>query len=410
MIFDLITIGGGAAGFFAAITHAEKGGGATVILEKTSEVLAKVRISGGGRCNVTHHCFDARELSKHYPRGEKALIGPLNRWGAEDTVQWFRSHGVELKTEGDGRMFPLTDSSQTIIDCLEQAARSAGVEVRKRSGVAAISRSEEGDRVLFSVELENGELIRARHVLLATGGTRQAGGARLAKSLGHSLAPAVPSLFTFKINDSRITGLQGLSVADVHSSVVGTQLKSSGPLLITHWGMSGPGILRLSAWGARKLAEMDYRFQLRINWLPGIDVEAELRNHRELWGKRQMQTKCPFAPIPRRLWMRFLLVSEIADSTVWSQLTKEQMRKLVGELTSAKYEVTGKSLNKEEFVTCGGVPLKEINMKTMESKLCPGLYFAGEIMDIDGITGGFNFQNAWTSGHHAGAAIAAGLP
>ncbi|MGK0186559.1 MAG: putative Rossmann fold flavoprotein [Verrucomicrobiales bacterium] len=406
MIFDLIIVGGGAAGFFGAITHVEACGGSSVILEKSADVLTKVRISGGGRCNVTHDCFDARELSKRYPRGEKALIGPLNRWGAEDTVRWFHSHGVELKTEADGRMFPTTDSSQSIIDCLQDAARRAEVEVRTGCGVAAIRRNHSNGEESFAINLENGKQLLARNVLIATGGTRLAAGAKLAESLGHSLVPAVPSLFTFKINDPRIRDLQGLSVAHVESCVVGTKLAASGPLLITHWGMSGPGILKLSAWGARVLAESDYKFQLKINWLPQVDVDGELRATRERWGRRQMQPKCPFAQLPRRLWQAMLVASGIQGGLVWSQLTREQLRSLVAQLTDAVFEVKGKSLNKEEFVTCGGVPLKEINMKTMESKCCPGLYFAGEVMDIDGITGGFNFQNAWTSGHLAGMAIA----
>lgn len=402
MVWDLITIGGGAAGFFGAVTHAENSGGPTLILEKTSDLLAKVKISGGGRCNVTHHCYDPRELSKNYPRGQKSLIGSLHRWGVEDTVQWFASRGVELKTEADGRMFPVTDSSRTITDCLTRAAEQSGVKVRTRAGVRKITADRGGG---FSLETDQGDTLRARKLLLATGGTRLAAGARLAGQLGHTLASAVPSLFTFKVRDPRIDGLQGLSVTNVSCSIAGSQLKSSGPLLITHWGVSGPGILRLSAWGARELAGSGYRFDLTVNWLPGADVCAELQKARETWGKRQLHVRGPFETIPKRLWSRLLASSNIPEKQTWSQLAKDQRKELVELLTNCSFQVDGKSLNKDEFVTCGGVHLKDIDLKTMQSKICPGLYFAGEVMDIDGITGGFNFQNAWTSGYLAGLAI-----
>jgi predicted Rossmann fold flavoprotein len=403
MIWDLITIGGGAAGFFGSITHAEYKGSSTLILEKTPSVLGKVRISGGGRCNVTHHCFDPKELSTHYPRGEKALIGPLHRWSAQDTVAWFTAKGVALKTEPDGRMFPTTNHSQTVIDCLTEAAEHAGVEVRTDCGVSDITVHASGG---FNLKTERGEMLRARHVLLATGGTRLAASARLAEQLGHTLSTAVPSLFTFKIVDPRLDGLQGLSVANVDVRVSGSKLNANGPLLITHWGVSGPGILRLSAWGARELAGFHYRFPLIVDWLPAIDVTSKLQQIRESWGKRQSHTKSPFDEIPKRLWARFVNAAGITAAQTWSQLTKTQTKELSHQLSAGSFKVTGKSLNKEEFVTCGGVQLKDINMKTMESKICPGLYFAGEVMDIDGITGGFNFQSAWTSGYHAGKAIA----
>ena len=408
MIWDLITIGGGAAGFFGAITHAEQHGGSTLILEKTSQVLGKVRISGGGRCNVTHDCFDPRALSQHYPRGEKALIGPLHRWGAGDTVDWFTSRGVSLKTEEDGRMFPITNDSQTIVDCLKTSAEKAGVRVRTQRGVRAVVAVETSNtsNARFTLTTEDGETLRAHHLLIATGGTRLAAGARLAEQLGHQLAPAVPSLFTFKIHDARLRDIPGLSVNHVACQIVGTKLASSGPLLITHWGVSGPGILRLSAWGARELAELNYHFTLKIDWLPGIEVSSQLREKRQTWGKRQIHTRSLFEPIPKRLWSRLLEHAGIQEGRTWSQLTKIQESALTNQLKEGAFEVTGKSLNKEEFVTCGGVLLKDIQLKTMESKLCSGLYFAGEVMDIDGITGGFNFQNAWTSAHHAGMAIA----
>ena len=402
MIYDLIVIGGGAAGFFAAITHAEQGGGATLIVERASAVLAKVKISGGGRCNVTHACFPPRELTKNFPRGGKALLGALHRFGVEDTIDWFTSRGVALKTEADGRMFPTTDRSQTIIDCLESAASSAGVEVRTRSGIRAVSK--DGG---FVLETDQGETLSSHNVLLATGGTRLAAGARLAEQLGHTLEPAVPSLFTFKIHDDRLADLPGVAVAETECKVIGSKLASSGPLLITHNGVSGPGILRLSAWGARELAELNYRFTLQVNWLPQVDVTEVLSGQRESAGKRQIETRSPFPEIPKRLWVRLVAAAEIAAEQTWAELTKVQRKALVAELTRAEFRVVGKSLNKDEFVTCGGVRLKEINPKTMESRRCPGLYFAGEVTDVDGITGGFNFQNAWTSGHLAGVACAA---
>jgi predicted Rossmann fold flavoprotein len=402
MTWDLITIGGGAAGFFGAITHAGHGGGSTLILEKTSNLLGKVKISGGGRCNVTHECFDPREMSANYPRGEKSLIGPLHRWGVEDTIDWFTARGVELKTEADGRMFPVTDRSQTIIDCLTGAAREAGVEVRTRCGVKSITR---GD--VFTIETEDGEILQARKLLLATGGTRLAAGARLAEQLGHELEPAVPSLFTFKIRDPRLDGLPGISVADTRCQVAGTGLQSCGPLLITHWGLSGPGILRLSAWGARELAALDYRFTLQVDWLPGTDVFAELKQVRDEIGKRQVAARSPFPAIPKRLWAQLVRAAGITTGQTWARLEKIGRRELAKQLKNGEFEVDGKSMNKEEFVTCGGVRLKEIDLTTMQSKLCPGLYFAGEVIDVDGITGGFNFQNAWTSGRLAGLAIAA---
>ena len=409
MIWDLITIGGGAAGFFGAITHAEElgCGGSTLILERSSQVLGKVRISGGGRCNVTHACFDPREFSSHYPRGEKALIGPLHRWNAADTVAWFEAKGVELKTEADGRMFPTSNDSQTIVHCLTDAAQAAGITVRTQCAVAGITQT--NDKSAFVLEVGRGETLQARRVLLATGGTRLAAGARLAEQLGHVLAPAVPSLFTFKITDPRLQGLQGLSVERVACRIEDRKLRACGPLLITHWGVSGPGILRLSAWGARELAAMDYHFTLRVNWLPDReDLAGEWQRLRRSWGKRQMHARCPFDALPKRLWVRLLASVGIAEAQTWSQLSKDQSRALTASLTDAAFQVNGKSTNKDEFVTCGGVSLKDIDLKTMQSRLCPGLYFAGEVMDVDGITGGFNFQNAWTSGHHAGIAIANG--
>ena len=402
MFFDLIVVGGGAAGFFAAITCAENSGKSVLILEKTSQLLQKVKISGGGRCNVTHRCFEPRELSTNYPRGQKSLIGPFHRFGAADTVEWFTSRGVTLKTEADGRMFPDTDSSQTIIDTLLGAADAAGVSVHTSEGVTSVVENEEH----FQLLTDTGSSYTAASVLIATGGTRLTAGARLAASLGHELQPPTPSLFTFKVEDPRIDGLAGLSVSPAEVSIQQSRLASSGPVLITHWGLSGPGILKISAWGARELAGRDYRFDISVNWLPDADP-AVVAEKRRSEAKRQLSSSSPFASIPKRLWLRLLAAADVPDTTTWAQLSKTQTTRLLDQLTASTFAVDGKSTNKDEFVTCGGISLKEINFQTMESKLVHGLFFAGEVIDVDGVTGGFNFQNAWTNGFHAGSAIAA---
>jgi predicted Rossmann fold flavoprotein len=403
MFVDLIVVGGGAAGFFSAITCAENSAKSVLILEKTPQLLQKVKISGGGRCNVTHHCFEPRALSRNYPRGEKALIGPFHRFGAADTVDWFASRGVTLKTEADGRMFPDTDSSQTIIDALLGAADAAGVNIHASEGVISVVKNED----IFELVTDAGNSYTAARVLIATGGTRITAGAKLAASLGHELQPPTPSLFTFKIKDPRIEGLLGLSVSPAEVSIQQSKLTSRGPVLITHWGLSGPGILKISAQGARELAERDYRFDISVNWLPDADPAAVVAEKRVSEGKRQLSGRSPFVSIPKRLWLRLLAAAEISGATTWSQLSKAQAIQLLSELTTSTFAVTGKSTNKDEFVTCGGVALNEINFQTMESKLVQGLYFAGEVIDVDGVTGGFNFQNAWTNGFHAGSAIAA---
>jgi hypothetical protein len=299
-------------------------------------------------------------------------------------------------------MFPTTNNSLTIIDTLMNAAENAGVEIRTSEGIAAILKEDDNQYLLTT---DDGNTLTASNILIATGGTRLAAGAKLASSLGHSLTPPVPSLFTFKIKDSRLTDLSGLSVAHTNVHIPSTKLTSDGPLLITHWGMSGPGILKISAWGARQLSEMGYKFQISINWVPNDDPQQVIDKQRTEGGKRQVSTYSPFREIPKRLWQRFLKAANIGETTLWSQLSKPLTEKLIYQLTESKFHVDGKSLNKDEFVTCGGVQLKEINLKTMESKLNKGIYFAGEVMDIDGITGGFNFQNAWTTGYHAGISI-----
>jgi len=414
--WDLIVIGGGAAGFFGAITCAEKKPGLRVlILEKTAHVLGKVKISGGGRCNVTHACFEPKPLTEHYPRGSKSLIGPFHRWGATETVEWFSSRGVELKTEADGRMFPITDSSQTVIDCLTRSANKAGVTVRTSTAVKSIILEKENNEASpsnaqsFQVTTDKDEELIAKSILLATGGTRLAAGARLAQSMGHELIVNVPSLFAFNIDDPRINELPGVSVPEAQVSVDGMKISprlTRGPLLVTHHGLSGPGILKLSAWGARKLHDRDYRFPISINWLPDHDVEKTLKETRQSWGKRRVRGRAPFEQFPKRLWEKLCISAGVVDDCIWSQLQKDAASRLATELVAGQFQVSGKSINKDEFVTCGGVRLPDVNLKTMESKIQPGLYFAGEVLDIDGITGGFNFQNAWTSGYLAGSSVA----
>ena len=400
---NLVVVGGGAAGFFAAITAAETGVEAVLILEKGPSVLGKVKISGGGRCNVTHSCLDPREMAGNYPRGEKSLIGPLHTWQVADTVAWFEERGVPLKTEKDGRMFPVTDRSRTVIDCLIGTARDAGVEWRTRCGVAGIRRREEGG---FEVETSDGKVIAARCVLIAAGGVRNAAARRPVEALGHMVTPPVPSLFTFHIEDARLKELQGLSVPKV--SVKAMRLEARGPLLVTHWGLSGPAVLKLSALGAREFAEVGYQFELAVDWTGGRgekQLDGWIAAQRQRHGARIVGSRSLIDGVPRRLWERLCRAAEIRERQTWSALTKEQTRRLRAEVVDGRYPVTGKSLNKDEFVTCGGVRLQEVDFKTMESKLVPGLYFAGEVLDIDGVTGGFNFQAAWTTGWLAGKAV-----
>jgi predicted flavoprotein YhiN len=444
----IIVVGGGAAGFFAAIACAEAAPGAEVtILERSARFLDKVRISGGGRCNVTHACFDPREFAARYPRGAKALLGPFQKFSARDTVAWFACRGVKLKTEPDGRMFPVTDSSQTILDCLMNAARTAGVKLRPNCGVERVARLPDGrfeialasrfsplspceERAgrepergvagktrLLSPALSSGvaggeggnsgEEITCDRLLLATGGCRAATTGKLAVSLGHTLEPPVPSLFAFQVELPWLRLLAGVSVDPVELSVPAAKLCERGPLLVTHEGLSGPAILRLSAWGARALHDRGYHFPLIVNWLPGLSAEKitrEFQARRKASGAK-LVVNLPLAPLPARLWEQLVLTAGIARDTRWSALARSQTHALTQQLARTELAVTGKSLNRDEFVTCGGVRLAEVNFKTMESKVCPGLYFAGELLDIDGLTGGFNFQAAWTTGWIAGRSM-----
>ncbi len=401
----VIVIGGGAAGFFAAIACAEANSSARVVLyEATAHPLAKVRVSGGGRCNVTHACPEPRELVKRYPRGGRELLGAFHRFGPRETIAWFAARGVELKTENDGRMFPITDDSGTIVDCLRRAADQVGVKVFTTMGVRGVDRVDDTFRVEFT-DSSVGDFDR---VLIATGGNKGSAGQTIAAQLGHTIEPPVPSLFTFHIDDARIRGLEGLSVPAAATSVPGTKLKDSGGLLITHWGMSGPAILKLSAWGARQLAERDYKFPLIVSWAEGRTVPQVLETltaARAVNLKKQIATWNPFA-LPARLWERLIIAAGITPETVWTSVSNNSLQSLASQVAAAEFAVEGKSLNKEEFVTCGGVRLREVDFKTMESRVSPGLHFAGEVLDIDGVTGGFNFQAAWTTGWLAGRAMA----
>ncbi|MCA0349363.1 MAG: NAD(P)/FAD-dependent oxidoreductase [Bacteroidetes bacterium] len=398
--YDILIIGGGAAGFFTAINIVEKNPQLKVaILERGKTVLEKVRISGGGRCNVTHACFVPNDLAKFYPRGEKELRGPFHQFCSGDTIEWFEKHGVELKIEDDGRMFPTTDSSTTIINCFQNATKQLGIDVLTSHSVQSLYK---GDGY-WKVETHH-ESYLCQQLVMTTGSNPKVW--EMLQELGHTIVPPVASLFTFNIKDARIKDLMGIaSLAQV--TVKDSKLDATGPLLITHWGMSGPGILRLSAWGARILAERNYQFSILVNWLPETTPEeaATLLKDLKLEHAKKVVSKKSPLELPNRLWESLVIASGIAEDTKWADLSKLQLQQLAAQLTAGEYKVNGKSTFKEEFVTAGGIDLKEINFKTMQSKLHDGLYFAGEIVNIDAITGGFNFQNAWTSGFIVASSI-----
>ncbi len=403
MIKSVVVIGGGAAGFFGAIACAEADPNAkVVILEKTRQLLAKVRISGGGRCNVTHHCFLPRLLITHYPRGSKALLGPFTRFQPADTIKWFEKRGVSLKTESDGRLFPTTDSSETIIACLLQEAKKQGVEIRLQTEVLGMKKKPDGRLCLT---LSSGEELLADKILVATGSNPKIYG--MLAELGHRPIPPVPSLFTFHISDSRLEGLSGIAVPHAALSLCDTSLAETGPLLITHWGLSGPAVLKLSAWGARLLHERNYSAVLEINWLPDLNQNQALERIREKKREVPHRTVCNEScfPLPKNLWKRLAIAAGIEEGRLFAHLSHKQILALLEQLFRGRFVICGKSAYKEEFVTAGGIDTDEVNFQTMESLICPGLYFAGEVLNIDGITGGFNFQNAWTTSWLAGQAI-----
>lgn len=397
----IVIVGGGAAGFFAGLASASQNPDVkVVILEKTLKPLAKVRISGGGRCNVTHSCFDPAQLVQNYPRGKSALRGPFTRFQPLDTIKWFEERGVRLKTEDDGRMFPITDSSQTIIDCLMKEAKRLHVELLCEKGVEAITPKDGG----FLLRLSSKDELFASKLVVASGSQRSI--FTILETLGHSIVKPVPSLFTFNIADHPFKDIAGVSCPKAQVKVLG--LEQTGPLLITHWGFSGPAVLKLSSFGARALHEASYKADVHINWLQDVSFDAKkqaLDFAKEDHSKRMIGNECPL-PLPKSLWNALLKKSGCDPTQRYAELSKKGQLSILEELHRSQFRLEGQTTYKEEFVTAGGVTLDEVNFKTMESKIVPGLYFAGEVLDIDGITGGFNFQNAWTTGYIAGQSAA----
>jgi len=394
--YDVLVVGGGAAGFFAAINTAERNPALSVaILERGTSVLNKVKVSGGGRCNVTHAEFIPNELASYYPRGQKELKGPFHSFMTGDTMAWFESRGVPLKIEDDGRVFPVSNSSQTIIDCFLKQSQKYDIKLKKNHAVRSIGQT--GDS--WTVETTQ-EVFYCKKLMIATGSNPKIW--QMLQSLGHNISPAVPSLFTFDIDDPRLKDIPGVVAKDVAVEVMGTSLHSEGPLLITHSGLSAPSILKLSAFGAIELAQLNYKFEIKINFIQqdaASCLEVLMKNKLELSKKLVRNT--PLFELPKRLWVKLVQAAAIADELRWADLNKLQLQSLLKQLTKAVFQVHGKSTFKEEFVTAGGIDLKEINFKTYESKLFKNLFFAGEIINVDGVTGGFNFQNAWTGAYLA---------
>ena len=398
----VIIIGGGAAGFFAAITIGETDQELEVIiLEKGNNILQKVKVSGGGRCNVTHGCFTPRELVEFYPRGKKELLGPFHQFMTGDTMEWFENRGVPLKIEEDGRVFPVSDSSRTVIDCLTESAKKTGVLVQLNQKVEAITKV--GPK--FNIITDKQEFV-ADKVLITTGSNPKIWD--MISKLGHKIIAPVPSLFTFKIFDQRIKDIPGISVPNATVSLIGSSFESNGPLLITHWGISGPAVLKLSSFGALFLAEKNYLYQVKVNWLTQHfdKIFQKLKSIKGKDPKKQISIKSAFEEIPKRLWEKFVAASAIKIEQRWADVSNKQLENLADQLTNSIFNAEGKTTFKEEFVTAGGIDLKEINFKRFESKIHKNLFFAGEILNIDAVTGGFNFQNAWTGGYIAGKAVA----
>ncbi len=394
---NIIVIGGGAAGFFAAINCAQIHQNVNVtILEKSNKVLAKVRVSGGGRCNVTNACFDNKLLVKNYPRGEKELHAVFSRFTTTDTINWFEKRGVKLKAEDDGRMFPVTDNSETIINCLMQEANKAGVKIKMGVDISEIIKNEDSS---FTLKTNNGGTFSCDKLIIATGGNAKETAYEWLNKLGHTIIKPVPSLFTFNIPNNPITQLMGVSVPHAKVRIANSKLETEGPLLITHWGLSGPAILKASAWGARILNDLNYNFTALISWLPKHTEEKlriEFNNQREEYSSKTIINNSP-VELPKRLWEYLVNKAGIPEGTRWADLPKKNANILINSLINDEYKIQGKTTFKEEFVTSGGINLKEIDFATMESKIINGLYFAGEILNIDGVTGGFNFQNAWST-------------
>lgn len=417
----LVVIGGGAAGFFCAVNAARLHPSLEVIvLEKTSKLLSKVKVSGGGRCNVTHSCFSIPDMVRHYPRGGNFLKKAFHQFFTTDTIQWYSERGVDLKAEEDGRMFPVTNKSQTIIDCLLREANKYGVEIRMNSDVKSLKyevgdkkydEAENSERKRFTLELSDFRLLTSDFVVIACGGFPKLAQFGWLQQLGHSIAEPVPSLFTFNMPGNAITQLMGVSVPDAQVKITGSNLLAKGPLLITHWGMSGPAVLRLSAWGARQLAIGNYQFAIVVNWLPEYNENTLREQFQQLrfeLASQKIVNRNPFN-LPQRLWQYLVEQSGIQEEKRWADVSSKEQNKLITNCCAQEFKVQGKTTFKEEFVTAGGVQLAEVDANTMQSKMVPHLYFAGEILDVDGITGGFNFQNAWTSGFIAAKAIAASV-
>jgi predicted Rossmann fold flavoprotein len=404
MKFDLVVIGGGAAGFFGAIQAAERKPGLKVlILEKTTKLLTKVKVSGGGRCNVTHNNFNPFELARHYPRGEKALKSLFKSFQTEDTVRWFESKGVALKAEEDGRMFPITDDSQTIIDCLMEQANSRKIRLELGAPVLSVKKRDN----IFVVETSQG-VFEADKVLIAAGGNAQAQAYQWIADIGHTIIKPIPSLFTFNESEKKFKDLMGIAVPRAEVKIAGTKFVQVGPLLITHWGLSGPAVIKLSAWAAEYLNGIQYTFQALVSWIgPMKEMEfmEGLQEHKKQRGKQKVITN-PLFGLPQRLWQKLCELSEIEETKIWAEVPQKNMNKLMENTIRCPFQIKGKTTFKEEFVTCGGVDLKEIDLETLESKLVPGLFFAGEVLHIDGETGGFNFQAAWTTAYVAARTIA----
>ncbi len=399
---EVIIIGGGAAGFFAAINIAEINPKLQVtILEKGTNILQKVKVSGGGRCNVTDACFTPGELVEFYPRGKKELLGPFHQFMTGDTMEWFENRGVALKIEDDNRVFPVSNSSQTIVDCLMENAKNAGVSIRLNQKVESISTIESGYKIITDKQ----EFI-AYKLLIATGSNSKIWG--MMAELGHKIIAPVPSLFTFKIFDKRIEEIPGISVPNATISIMGSSFESSGPLLITHWGLSGPVVLKLSAFGALFLAEKNYEYEVKVNWLSKTfdGVFNDLKTIKSEMPKKQISLKSIYDEIPKRLWEKLVSGSYIKSEQRWADVSNKQLENLADQITNSNFKAEGKATFKEEFVTAGGIDLKEINFKRFESKLHKNLFFAGEVINIDAVTGGFNFQNAWTGAYIAGKSIA----
>jgi predicted Rossmann fold flavoprotein len=400
--FDLIVVGGGAAGIFAAINLAQlRPEFKIAVLEGGHKFLTKVEISGGGRCNVTHSCYEPKRLIVNYPRGEKELLGPFNRFQPRDMENWLRERGVELKTETDGRVFPITDSSKTIIDCFINEATKLGVDLLPRTGVTGIKKL--GDK--FSIETKN-RTFQANKVLLATGSSHS--GHKLAEALGHKITPLAPSLFTFKIKSPLLFDLAGTSFqsTELTLTVLDKTFKNVGPLLITHWGLSGPAVLKLSSIAARELFQADYSAKLLVNWNSKcLNAEEELNKFKASNPKKTISANSMLG-FTQRFWKNLCTIANIEENLTYADTSKVKLQALANAISKTEFSVYGKGEFKEEFVTCGGVSLAEVNFKTMESKLCEGLYFAGEVLDIDGVTGGFNFQSAWTGGWHVAQSMA----